>query len=124
MTLAIADDVQAVLGRVLETEEVALVERRLAQVERMILRRVPDLLEQIESGDLDEADVRDIAAEAVLRVLRNPDGIISEGDGSYTYTKSTAAADNRLRITADEWATLGVRAGKMFIIAANPVMPR
>jgi hypothetical protein len=38
-TYATAADVQAVLGRQLTTEEVALVECRLAQVERMILRR-------------------------------------------------------------------------------------
>jgi hypothetical protein len=52
----------------------ALVERRLAQAERMLLRRIPDLLEKIPDGDLDEADVVDIEAEAVLRVVRNPEG--------------------------------------------------
>lgn len=119
MTYATAADVAALWARELDTAETALVERRLAQVERMILRRIPDLAGQTEAGQIDADDVRDIEAEAVLRVVRNPDGIYSESDGSYTYTKSAAAADNSLRLTAEEWETLGVRVGKMFTIVPN-----
>jgi hypothetical protein len=43
MTYAKAADVQAIYGKSLTTDETALVERRLAQVERKILRRIPDL---------------------------------------------------------------------------------
>lgn len=64
-TYAKPSDVHTILGRELTTEETALVERRLEQVERMILRRIPDLADQIDAGDLDEADVIDIEAEAV-----------------------------------------------------------
>lgn len=39
----------------------------------------------------------DIEAEAVLRVIRNPEGLFSEQDGSYGYQLSRTAADNRLR---------------------------
>jgi hypothetical protein len=123
MAYAAAADVQAVLGRVLSTEDTAMVERRLAQVERMIIRRIPDLVDQIDAGALDEADVIDIEAEAVLRVIRNPDGVYSESDGTYTYTKSAEAADNRLRILPEEWQTLGLRVGKMFSIVPNLVAP-
>ncbi len=117
MAYATAEDVQAVLGRTLTPEETTLVTRRLAQVERMLPRRVPDLVEKIDAEEIDQADVVDIEPEAVLRVIRNPDGIYSESDGSYTYTKSAAAADNSLRITAEGWQTLGIRTGKMFTIA-------
>lgn len=41
MTYATALDVAALLARELEAPDTALVERRLAQVERMILRRIP-----------------------------------------------------------------------------------
>lgn len=119
MTYASASDVAALLARELTTEEAALADRRLAQVERMILRRIPDLAERIADGDVDEADVRDTEAEAVYRVIRNPDGIYSETDGAYAYTKSADAADNTLRITADEWSTLGVRTGKMFSLVPS-----
>lgn len=124
MAYAKAVDVQAIYGKSLTTEETALVERRLAQVERMILRRIPDLAEQIDAGDLDEADVIDIEAEAVLRVIRNPDGLFSEQDGSYGYQLSREAADNSLRITAEEWERLGIKPSRMFSITPNLVMPR
>lgn len=116
MTYASAADVAALLARELDTAETALVERRLKQVERMILRRIPDLAGQITDGTIDQDDVVDIEAEAVLRVVRNPDGVYMESDGSYTYTKSAEAADNRLRILPEEWELLGVRVGKMFAI--------
>ncbi|MFI2841695.1 Gp19/Gp15/Gp42 family protein [Mycolicibacterium sp. PDY-3] len=119
MTYATAADVAALMARELTPEETLLANRRLAQVERMILRRIPDLVDRIADGDLDEADVRDVEAEAVYRVLRNPDSITSETDGAYTYVKSREAADSTLRVTADEWATLGVRTGKMFSIVPS-----
>lgn len=119
MAIATSSDVQTVLGRELDTADTALVERRLAQVERMLLRRIPDLLQQIDAGDLDEDDVRDIESEAVLRVIRNPEGLFSEQDGQYGYQRSREAADNSLRILPEEWELLGVRVGKMFSIVPN-----
>jgi hypothetical protein len=116
MTYAQASDVAALLARELDAAETALVERRLAQVERMIIRRIPDLAGQTEAGQLDSDDVRDIEAEAVYRVIRNPEGLRSEGDGSYQYQLSAEAADNRLRILPEEWKTLGLTTSRMFVI--------
>lgn len=120
MAYATAADVAALLARELTTEEMALAERRLQQVERLILRRIPDLAEQIEAEHLDQADVTDIEAEAVYRVMRNPDGLYSEQDGQYSYQLSREAADNSLRITTEEWLTLGVRPSRMFSITPRP----
>lgn len=117
MAYATAADVQAILGRELSTTETALVERRLEQVQRMILRRIPDLLEQIADDAIALEDVVDIEAEAVLRVIRNPDGLYSEQDGQYGYQLSREAADNTLRITAEEWERLGIKPSRMFTIA-------
>uniref|UniRef100_A0AB39U264 Head-to-tail adaptor n=3 Tax=unclassified Caudoviricetes TaxID=2788787 RepID=A0AB39U264_9CAUD len=117
MTYATAADVAALLARELDTAETALAERRLAQVERMILRRIPDLADQIAAGDLAEADVIDVEAEAVYRVMRNPDGLYSEQDGQYGYQLSREAADNSLRVTTEEWQTLGIKPSKLFSIA-------
>lgn len=122
-TYAAPADVQAVLGRELSPDEIAMVDRRLKQVERMILRRIPDLADKIAAGEIDQADVVDIEAEAVLRLVRNPDGLRSETDGTYTYQLTDEAADNRLRLTADEWQTLGIRPSKMFGIAPRTVSP-
>lgn len=123
MAYAVATDVAELMARDLSVEETAMVNRRLGQVERMIVRRVPDLVAQVTAGDIAQADVVDIEAEAVYRVLRNPEGMISEGDGTYTYQLSKDVADNRLRITSDEWAVLGVRVGSMFSITPNVVLP-
>ncbi|MGV0906980.1 Gp19/Gp15/Gp42 family protein [Mycobacterium novum] len=123
MTYASSADVAALLARELDAAEVALVDRRLEQVERMILRRIPDLADKVASGEIDQADVVDIEAEAVLRLVRNPDGLRSETDGTYTYQLTDEAADNRLRLTADEWQTLGIRTNKMFGIAPRLVTP-
>ncbi len=118
MTYATAADVAALLARELDAAETALAERRLAQVERMIERRIPpDIAGRIAAGDIAQADVIDIEAEAVYRVLRNPpEGLYSEQDGQYGYQLSREAADNSLRVTNEEWSVLGVRVGKMFQI--------
>jgi len=123
MAYAEATDVQTLLGRTLTTEETALVERRLEQVERMIIRRIPDLAEKISDGEIDQADVIDIEAEAVYRVIRNPEGLFSEQDGSYGYQLSREAADNTLRILPEEWERLGVRVRGMFSIVPNVGRP-
>jgi hypothetical protein len=116
MTYAQASDVAALLARELDTAETALVDRRLAQVERMIVRRIPDLAGQTEAGQIDPDDVRDIEAEAVFRHVRNPEGLRSENDGTYGYQLSSEAADNSLRVTAEEWAVLGIKPSRMFSI--------
>lgn len=123
MAYATADDVQTVLGRELAPEEVPMVERRLQQVERMILRRIPDLAEKISTDEIDQADVVDIEAEAVLRLVRNPDGYASESDGTYTYRFDQAAAPGKLLILPEEWQTLGIEPSRMFSIAPNLVAP-
>ena len=119
MAYAKAADVQAVYGKSLTTEETALVNRRLEQAERRILRRIPDLADQIAAGTIDQDDVVDIEAEAVLRVIRNPEGLFSEQDGSYGYQLSREAADNSLRITTEEWERLGIKPSRMFQIVPN-----
>lgn len=119
MAYASATDVAALLARELDTAETALVERRLAQVERMILRRVPDLATQIDAGDLDEADVIDIEAEAVLRLIRNPEGYTSESDGTYSYQFDRETASGKLEILSEEWERLGIRPSRMFSIVPN-----
>lgn len=124
MTYATAADVQTLSGRTLSAEETALVERRLAQVERMIARRIPGLADQIEDGDVDLDDVVDVEAEAVLRLIRNPEGYASESDGTYSYQFNPQLASGRLEILPEEWVRLGVsKPSKMFSIVANPVAP-
>lgn len=117
MPHAAAADVAALLARELTPEETSMVERRLAQVERMILRRIPDLDTKLDSGDIDCADVVDIEADAVTRVVRNPEGLLSENDGNYGYQFDRDLSSGKLEILPEEWKILGVSAPRgMFSI--------
>ena len=116
MAQATASDVEVRLGRTLTTEEISLVENRLADVERMILRRIPDLADKVTAGSIDAADVVQVEADAVLRLVRNPDGYASETDGTYGYTFSREMASGRIEITREEWATLGVTGGVVQLV--------
>ena len=123
MAYAKATDVAARLGRELTPEETTLVNQRLADVERRILRRIPDLADQITDGDIDAADVVQVEADAVLRLVRNPEGYASESDGTYSYQFSREMASGRLEILPEGWATPGVRIGGFAQLMPNLLAP-
>lgn len=88
-------------------EEVTLITTRLADVERMIGRKV-DIAAELEAETFTQDDLVQIEADAVLRLVRNPDGYLSETDGDYTYMLRQDLASGRLEILPDEWETLGI----------------
>jgi hypothetical protein len=96
-----------------------MVARRLEAVERLIRRRISDLDDQITAGTLDAEDVKQVEADAVLRIVRNPEGYLSESDGTYTYQLSRDATGGALEILASEWETLGVRPRRVFQIVPS-----
>lgn len=106
MSYAVALDVQNRLGRELTPEETTLVATRLADVERMILTRIPNLANRIADG-LPEATVIQVEADAVLRVVRNPEGLYAETDGNYSYQLDREHASGRLELLPHEWVMLG-----------------
>ena len=122
MAYAVAADVTARWAREATTEEIALIDVRLEDVERKIKRTIVDLDQQISDGDILEADVVQVEADAVLRLARNPEGYLSESDGSYTYQLRHDLAVGRLVIMADEWEALGVTRTFTLIIP-SPEMP-
>lgn len=123
MAYATATDVSVRWGKSdLDAETTALINVRLADVERMLNRQV-DLAAGIAADTFLEEDVVQIEADAVLRLVRNPDGYLSETDGNYTYMLHQELATGRLEILPEEWEILGIRSGGMFIITPNPVMP-
>jgi hypothetical protein len=115
-----ADDVVTLWAKEPEPEVMVLIERRLEQVER----RIPDLVLKVAASATFQADLIDIEADAVLRLVRNPEGYMSETDGAYTYQLQTDLSSGKLTILDDEWVTLGVNSVKrMAIIVPNLVMP-
>lgn len=124
MAYATAEDVTTLWAKEPEPEVLALIERRLEQVERMILRKVPNLPVRVEANPIYKADVIDIEADAVLRLVRNPEGYMSETDGGYTYQLQTDLSSGRLEVRDEEWEILGVNSiSRMSVIVPNLVMP-
>ncbi|SUE29603.1 Phage protein Gp19/Gp15/Gp42 [Nocardia farcinica] len=125
MAYAEATDVQARLGRPLTDEDAALVNARLGDVEILIKSKIPDLDQKVASGDLDVDVVKLVEVEAVLRLVRNPNGFMQESDGNYSYMMAQEAASGKLEILPEEWSLLGYRyGGGMFQLVPNVVMPR
>lgn len=125
MTYAVVSDVVTRLGRAATDEESSMITVLLADVERSILRRIPDLAAQLAADPptIDQADVVQVEAQAVLRVVRNPEGYISETDGTYTYQLSSDSTPSALDVLPEEWAILGLARSAMVVIDARPICP-
>src|SRR5690606_19629763 len=116
MAYATPEDVALRLGRELDDDEGNLVAERLDDVEEMIRLRIPDLDDKVVEGSLRERLLVFIECEAVLRLIRNPEGFTAETDGSYSYEISAQAASGRLEIRPEEWAMLGVKRGAALFV--------
>lgn len=124
MAYATAQDVVTLWAKEPEPEVMVLIERRLEQVERMIRRRIPSLDTLVGLSETFEADLIDIEADAVLRLVRNPEGYISETDGTYTYQLQADLSGGRLVVLDEEWTALGVfRLSRMSTILPLFEMP-
>ena len=115
MAYATYQDVEARLGRTLDTSEQTIVNTRLNDVELMIRYRIPDLDTKVSTGVIDPALIVMVECDAILRLIRNPEGYTAETDGNYSYQISTQVASGRLDIFPNEWALLGVRNGAFTI---------
>jgi Phage protein Gp19/Gp15/Gp42 len=127
MTYATATDVTDRWGRVASPEELTLIGARLGDVERMISRRFTKvglvLSDEITAGNLDQDDVIQVEADAVLRLARNPDGFQSETDGQYTYQLLDGLSTGTLEILPSEWDILGITTDTgMFVLVPNPIV--
>ena len=123
MAYATDADVAVRWARTLTPEEIALVNARLGDVERRIKRRVPDLESKITAGTVDVEDVIQVEADAVLRLVRNPEGYIQESDGDYSYMLSSQNSAGKLQILDEEWELVGFVRRRIFSIAPVIVMP-
>lgn len=122
MAYATAADVSVRWARTPSDEENALIEVRLDDVERMILRKIPTLEAQVTSGAILIDDLIQVEADAVLRLVRNPDGYLSESDGNYTYMLRSDLTAGKLVILPEEWELLGVIRSRIAFIDPNPVL--
>lgn len=108
MPVTSPNDVGSRIGRTLTTEELPLVTTLIGDAENMIRVRLPGRVMDDTTVDMDL--VPQVVANAVVRVLRNPDGYRSENAGGVGYTVDTRVAAGFLTILSDEWSLLGLSA--------------
>lgn len=78
------------------------VETKIGQTVRKLASRLGTRIEaRIASGRLDPDLFRDVVAEAVLRVVRNPEGFTTEQQGNYQYGLRASVASGLLMFTDD-----------------------
>lgn len=118
MAYASATDIEDRLGRSLDDSETRIVSTRLEDAEELLLVRIPDLAQKIVDGAIRERLVVMVEAEAVMRLIKNPEGFTQETDGNYSYQISAQVASGRLTIENDEWRLLGVRSAVALISTA------
>lgn len=115
MAYATYQDVEARLGRTLGASEQTIVTTRLNDIELMIRHRIPDLDTKVSTGVIDPQMLVMIECEAILRLIRNPEGFTAETDGNYSYQISSEVASGKLDILPSEWALLGIKSGAFTI---------
>lgn len=109
MTIATPAALTVSLLRPLAGSESTYAPALLTRAESLLLAHIPDLLDR--ATDLEyRAKVVTIECDMVSRVLRNPDGILTESQGDYTYRLDQAVASGRLMPTPDELDALRDRA--------------
>lgn len=116
------EDVEARFYRPLTKEERPLVEARLQDAENKIRARIRDLDQRILDDPALEQIVITVCCDAVIRLVRNPEGYIQETDGNYTYMLAQASTDGKLTILPEEWIDLGIRRG-VGVVHVLPDLP-
>lgn len=107
---AVVSDVES-RWRPLSEQETVNATAFLADVWRIIKRRIVDVEERMADPDTGvdfTADVVQVQAQAVIRVLKNPDGKRSESIDDYSWTRDRSMSAGVLYVTEDEWNLLGV----------------
>lgn len=108
MAYATVTDVATRLGRELTDAEERQVVAWLEDLEVTILGRVPNLYALVDDGSLHERVVVMIEAAAIIRVLRNPDGKLTERIDDYSWTRASSTAEGTLGLLDSEWEQLTV----------------
>jgi hypothetical protein len=122
MAYATVEDVTARLPRALDDDETRVVTARLGDAELVLKSRIPDLNAKVAAGTIDQDVVVMIEAEAVLRLIRNPEGYQQESDGSYSYMLRSDVSSGRIEILPTEWAMLGIT-GSVYTISPYVEVP-
>lgn len=92
--------------RSLTAPEFTAVQAWLDQASAMVRVRLPDIDARTAADPDLKALVTGIVADAVLRVIRNPNGYSLESEGPFTVRRADALADGILHFTDSEWHSM------------------
>lgn len=107
MAYATVEDVATRLGRpITEPTEVAQVDAWLEDVEVLIRARVPDLDALVTAGTPPEPVVVMVESNAVVRMVRNPEGKTQERIDDYSWGLPANPYAGSLYLTDVEWGLL------------------
>lgn len=110
MALVTADDVQVRLGRDLTVSQRAQVDAWLTDLEALAEARAPGFVARSFNGSPSLEVVRAVFAQAVRRIMLNPEGLRQESRTIDDYTESrtfdSAVSASSVGFTDEEWAQL------------------
>lgn len=108
--------------RPLTAAEEAQAEVLLDDASDLIRFRVPDVDARIAAGDLPATIAKQVAVAMVKRVMKNPNGLISEQIDDYSYRRADGGPNGELELTDDEESMLSGQPVGAFTIRA-PAVP-
>lgn len=100
---ATASDVEARF-RPLSSAETVLAQTLLGDAWALLLGRRPTLDADIEAGTVSRENAVRVLAAMVVRVMRNPDGLLEESIDDYKYRRDSLVSSGVLHVTSDELA--------------------
>lgn len=110
MSLVTVDDIQVRLGRALTDSEAGQVQAWIDDLDAQAESRVPGFHGLVASGAISAGVVRAVFAQAIRRVLLNPEGLRQRSRTIDDYTEAetydSAVSGSFLYLTDDEWAQL------------------
>lgn len=110
MPYATFDDLQERFEGEIPGSSMILLERKIAQAERLIRSRLHAEIEDwITAGRTTADDVKDVVCEMVLRTVRNSSGVTAQTAGPFSQQFDAAVASGKLWLTRENRMQLGLR---------------
>lgn len=99
--------VQESYEKQIPVERLTWVQRKVDEAVRELIGLIPTIPARIEAETLDRELVEDKVVAAVLRVVRNPEGIESEGEGDYNIRLRNTVASGDIWFQEKDLIQLG-----------------
>lgn len=116
-------DVENRLGETIPNEELGQVVTLLGDAEAVLTAMVGDLAMRITNGKTSAANIATVAANMVVRVLHNPQGLRQETYPEYALVRDTRISAGGMFLTREDRRLMGIRAGAMSVPVSDAALP-